>query len=108
MPLAATPGSTARPRRPRSGARCDRAFPVNEAPGIGGRVGFGESPALVVVDMSLAFTDPEGPLRCDLDETTEAIAGLLEVARAQRVPIVFTTVAYGDRERTSARAMLKK
>lgn len=75
---------------------------------MGGRAGFGERPAVVVVDMSLAFTDPEGPLRCDLDETTEAIAGLLGVARARGVPIVFTTVAYGERELVSAQAMLKK
>jgi maleamate amidohydrolase len=81
---------------------------VSGAPGIGGRAGFGERPALVVVDMSLAFTDPEGPLKCDLEETTEAIAELLDVARRNDVPVVFTTVAYGERERTSARAMLKK
>jgi maleamate amidohydrolase len=76
--------------------------------GMGGRAGFGERPALIVVDMSLAFTDPDGPLRCDLGDTTEAIAGLLETARARSVPVLFTTVAYGERERVSARAMLKK
>jgi maleamate amidohydrolase len=81
---------------------------VSGAPGIGGRAGFGERPALIVVDMSLAFTDPEGPLKCDLGDTTEAIAELLETARRAGAPVVFTTVAYGDRERTSARAMLKK
>lgn len=81
---------------------------MSGAPGMGGRAGFGERPALIVVDMSLAFTDPEGPLRCDLDETAEAIAGLLGVARANGVPIVFTTVAYGEREQVSAQAMLKK
>jgi nicotinamidase-related amidase len=81
---------------------------VSEALGIGGRAGFGKRPALVVVDMSLAFTDPEGPLKCDLEETTEAIAELLEVARRADAPVIFTTVAYGERERTSARAMLKK
>ena len=78
------------------------------AHGIGGRAGFGERPALIVVDMSLAFTDENGPLRCDLRDTTEAIADLLGVARTREVPIVFTTVAYGERERVSARAMLKK
>jgi nicotinamidase-related amidase len=79
------------------------------APGLGGRVGFGERPALVVVDMSLAFTAPEGPLTCDLDATVDSIARVLEAARAGGgVPIVFTTVAYGERERVSARAMLRK
>jgi maleamate amidohydrolase len=78
------------------------------AHGMGGRAGFGERPALIVVDMSLAFTDENGPLRCDLRDTTEAIADLLDVARTRQIPIVFTTVAYGERERVSAQAMLKK
>jgi maleamate amidohydrolase len=76
--------------------------------GIGGRAGFGERPAVIVVDMSLAFTADDGPLRCDLTQTTEAIAELLATARSREIPIVFTTVAYGDRERVSAEAMLKK
>lgn len=83
-------------------------IPTPEELGIGGRAGFGRRPAVIVVDMSLAFTDADGPLKCDLDETTQAIADLLEVARGHDVPVVFTTVAYGGRERTSARAMLKK
>ena len=77
--------------------------------GLGGRVGFGERPAIVVVDMSLAFTDPEGPLVCDLDETVASIGRLLEGARRRAdVPVIFTTVAYGHREQVSARAMLRK
>lgn len=81
---------------------------THEDLGIGGRAGFGERPALIVVDMSLAFTAEDGPLRCDLADTTAAIADLLAVARSHGVPIVFTTVAYGEREKVSARAMLRK
>ena len=81
---------------------------THEDLGIGGRAGLGERPALIVVDMSLAFTAEDGPLRCDLADTTEAIAGLLGTAREQNVPVIFTTVAYGERERVSAEAMLKK
>jgi nicotinamidase-related amidase len=62
-----------------------------------------------VIDMSLAFTDPEGPLVCDLDETVASISRLLERARERTdVPVIFTTVAYGPREQVSARAMLRK
>jgi len=78
------------------------------APGLGGRAGLGERPAMIVIDMSLAFTDPEGPLRCDLDGTVSGIARLLDSARESGVPIIYTTVAYGERERVSARAMLRK
>ena len=84
---------------------------MSESPpaGIGGRVGFGERPAIIVVDMSLAFTDRDGPLVCDLDDTVESISRLLDAARKRGdVPIIFTTVAYGQREQTSARAMLRK
>lgn len=78
-------------------------------PGIGGRVGFGARPAIVVVDLSTAFTDPRSPLGADLDAVVSGVRRLLAVARAAGdVPIVFTTVAYGERERVSARAMLRK
>ena len=78
-------------------------------PGIGGRVGFGERPAIVVVDLSTAFTDPASPMGANLDDVVSSVRRLLDIAReAVGVPIVFTTVAYGERERVSARAMLRK
>ena len=40
--------------------------------GFGGR-GFGHRPALIVVDMTLGFTDPESPLGSELDGPIEAI-----------------------------------
>lgn len=81
---------------------------MSEHAGLGGRVGLGDRPAVIVVDMSLAFTDPQGPLTCDLDHTVSSIARVLDAARSGEVPVVFTTVAYGERERVSARAMLRK
>lgn len=78
-------------------------------PGIGDRVGFGERPALVVVDLSLAFTDPSSKLGADLDAVVDDVARVVEIARAAGdVPIIFTTVAYGERERVAAYAMLRK
>jgi nicotinamidase-related amidase len=77
--------------------------------GIGGRSGIGDRPALLVIDMSTAFTDPASQLACDLDEVAKDIARLLEAARSNgRVPVIFTTVAYGERERVSAGALLRK
>lgn len=76
---------------------------------IGGKVGFGDRPALIVVDMSNAFTDPESPLGANLDDVAGSIGRILERARSRGdVPILFTTVAYGERERVSARVMLRK
>jgi maleamate amidohydrolase len=63
----------------------------------------------LVIDMSNAFTDPESPLACKLDEVVGSIARLLDAARLRGdVPIVFTTVEYGPREHVSARALLRK
>ena len=64
--------------------------------GFGGRGGFGRRPALVVIDMTLGFTDPESPLACDLEGPVSEIQKLLEVAREAEIPIIFTTVAYRE------------
>ncbi|MGD9735025.1 MAG: isochorismatase family protein [Solirubrobacterales bacterium] len=77
-------------------------------PGIGDRSGLGERPAVIVVDMSVGFTSSESPLGADLDDTVAAIATVLEAARRGGVPVVYTTVVYGERERITARAMLRK
>lgn len=72
-------------------ARLLREF---QAKGLGGNVGFGERPALLVIDMTPAFTDPRSPLAGELEPQIAAIQKLLAAARAGRVPVIFTTVAY--------------
>jgi len=63
--------------------------------GIGDRVGYGKSPAIVVVDMSRAFTDPSYRVGSDQADTVEAIARVLAAARERGdVPVFFTTMAY--------------
>ncbi len=64
--------------------------------GLAGRVGFGERPAIVVVDMINGFTDPGSPLGSNLDAEVAATAALLAAARAARAPIHFTTIEYQD------------
>ncbi|MGM9474598.1 N-carbamoylsarcosine amidohydrolase [Pseudarthrobacter sp. YS3] len=62
--------------------------------GLGGRIGFGNRPALLVVDMIRGFTDARSPLAGDLDEQLKAAQELLGRARGAGVPIIFSTVAY--------------
>jgi len=62
--------------------------------GFGGRVGFGDRPGLLVIDMARAFCDPAYKVGSDQTPAVEAIAELLEAARAARVPVYFTTIAY--------------
>jgi isochorismate hydrolase len=57
-----------------------------------GRFGFGQSPALVIVDMAHGWTDPAyagGSAR--LDGAIEAIRQLLAVVRARHIPVTYTT-----------------
>src|SRR5436190_17772496 len=57
-----------------------------------GKFGFGERPALVVIDMAYGWTDPAyagGSSR--LDTAIMAIQQLLTIARAKGLPIFFTT-----------------
>ena len=61
------------------------------------RFGFGQRPALVVIDMAYGWTDPAyagGSAR--LDGAVEAICQLLPIARAKNVPIIYTTSPYTE------------
>jgi nicotinamidase-related amidase len=63
---------------------------------FGEGVGFGDDPALVVIDLINAFTDPETNLGADLDEVVERTDRLLSVFREHDLPRYFTTVAYEE------------
>jgi Isochorismatase family len=76
--------------------------------GFGGRGGFGRRPALIVVDMTLGFTDPESPLGSELDSPIEVIRKLLRAERRAEIPVTFTTVAYRESDNTTTAAFLDK
>lgn len=60
------------------------------------------APALLVVDLSLGFTDPRSPLACVAEEAVSATAALLQRARAAGAPVAFTTVAYAPEDEATA------
>ncbi len=63
-----------------------------------GRFGFGQSAALIVIDMAYGWTDPAyagGSAR--LDSAVAAIGQLLPVARAKGIPIIYTTSPVQDK-----------
>ena len=62
----------------------------------GRSIGFGDRPAVLVVDAIRAFTDPAFPQALAVDKEVEAIAQLLDAAREANVPIVFVTIGYHD------------
>jgi nicotinamidase-related amidase len=61
------------------------------------RFGFGQRPALVVIDMAYGWTDPAyagGSAR--LDSAIEAIRQLLPIAREKSISIIYTTSPYTE------------
>jgi len=76
-----------------AGARRD-AEAIYAAARIGFTLRRGARPGVLVVDFSNGFTDPACPLGADLTEPVLATKRLLDVARANRVPVVFTTIAF--------------
>jgi nicotinamidase-related amidase len=72
----------------------EQARKVYEEARLGQSVPLGSRPAVLVVDFSCGFTDPTYEAGSDLTAEVEATAGLLEVARGQGIPVVFTTIAF--------------
>ena len=64
--------------------------------GFGLDLGFGERPALLVIDIMNAFTDAALPLGSNLDPQVAAINRLLDAAHARALPVYFSTVAYDE------------
>jgi nicotinamidase-related amidase len=59
-------------------------------------VGFGERPALVVIDLINAFTDPDSNLGSNVEGVLDRTAALLDAFREHDLPRYFTTVAYEE------------
>ncbi|HSK16653.1 MAG TPA: isochorismatase family protein [Gaiellaceae bacterium] len=72
----------------------ERAREVYERARLGGSVTLGERPAVLVVDFSCGFTDPDCALGSDLTAEVEATRRILDAARAKGLPVVFTTIGF--------------
>ena len=62
--------------------------------GLGQAVTLGDRPAVLVVDFSCGFTDPECALGSDLTSEVAATKRLLDAARAKELPVIFTTIGF--------------
>ncbi len=72
----------------------EAAKAVYEKAGLGQAVTLGDRPAVLVIDFSCGFTDPECALGSDLTSEVEATRQLLDAARAKGLPVIFTTIAF--------------
>ena len=62
--------------------------------GFMGDLGFGDSPALVVVDFLVAYLDKESPFYAGVESALESAAKVLAAAHAAHIPVIFTRVVF--------------
>ena len=65
-----------------------------ERAGFGGKLEFGQRPALLIIDVVQAYLQPSSPLYAGVEAALASNVRLIERARASKVPIVFTKVVY--------------
>ena len=67
---------------------------IYERARLGQSVTPGSHPAVLVVDFSRGFTDPECTMGSDLTDEVEATRRVLSAAREKGIPVVFTTIGF--------------
>jgi maleamate amidohydrolase len=60
------------------------------------RLGYGQRPALLLIDFVEAYFDPACDLYADVDDALASGLRVLAAARKARVPIIFTNVAFHE------------
>lgn len=63
--------------------------------GIGGTIGFGKRPAILVVDFQKAFTHEESPLGMDMEDACRKTRKLTMAAREKNIRVIYTRLGYG-------------
>ena len=76
--------------------------------GFGQRLGFGEKPALVVIDVLKGFTDPSMPLGANFDSQMVETKRVLAAAREAEIPIFYTAVGYDEQDLKDAGIWARK
>jgi len=61
---------------------------------FGNSLGFGDRPAVLVIDLCRAFTDPERPLGVDCTSVIEQSNRMVRAAHRSGHPVIFSTVRY--------------
>ena len=58
------------------------------------RLGFGQSPALLIIDFVQAYFDPDCELFADVEDALESALRVRAAARAAGLPVIYTNVVY--------------
>ncbi|KAE9973213.1 hypothetical protein EG327_009244 [Venturia inaequalis] len=80
--------------------------------GFGGKIGWGKSPALLLIDVCTAYWTPGSPLDCSSNPAAvasiPAMKSLLAAAREGGVPVLWTQVMYEHEDMADAGIFWKK
>jgi maleamate amidohydrolase len=72
----------------------DGDLSANYANAFAGRLEFGQRPALIIVDMVMAYFDRSSPLYAGVEQALASTLRLLAGARAAGIPIILTNVVF--------------
>lgn len=61
---------------------------------FGNRIGFGKSPALILIDFVQAYFDPACDLYAGVEETLASAIRVRHAARSAGIPVIYTNVVY--------------
>jgi maleamate amidohydrolase len=75
-------------------AKAEGDLTANYQGAFDGHLPFGERPALLIVDMVMAYLDPASPLYAGVEDALKSTERLLAAARAAGIPVIFTNVEY--------------
>lgn len=67
---------------------------IYQEAGLGASIPRGRRPAIVVVDFTYGFTDPQYPTSFNVTDQIVSIKKLCDIARDKGFPVIFTTIAY--------------
>lgn len=82
---------------------------VYQRAGFGHRLGFGQNPAVIVVDMQLGFTDPKlSSAAADFSLEISHITRLIAAARDRSTPVLFVTTAFESPGQAEASRWVEK
>jgi maleamate amidohydrolase len=67
---------------------------ANYAATFNAHLPFGSNPALIIVDVVMAYFDRNSPLYADVEDVLASNRRLLAAARTAHIPVIFTNVVY--------------
>jgi maleamate amidohydrolase len=70
------------------------ALEDNYAGAFGGKAGFGQRPALILIDFVEAYFAPDSPLYAGVETALASALRIRKAARVARVPVILTNVIY--------------